>query len=83
VKLPVPYSKHLKRAGFHNCTHAYALTLGAAEKLIRNQIPVIYRSDDLLSSTIMKGELNAFVTTPKFFDQQSIHQTSIPSQIKE
>jgi glycosyl transferase, family 25 len=81
--LPLPYSKHLRKAGFHDCTHAYALTLEAAEKLIRYQTPVIYRADDLLSSTIMKGELKAFVTTPKFFDQQSIHQKTIPSQIRE
>jgi glycosyl transferase, family 25 len=29
--LPVAYSKHLKKAGFHDCTHAYAITLGVAD----------------------------------------------------
>jgi glycosyl transferase family 25 len=29
--LPKPYSTYLKKAGFHDCTHAYALTLDAAK----------------------------------------------------
>jgi glycosyl transferase, family 25 len=56
---PKSYSPHLKKAGFHDCTHAYAITQAAAKKLLAAQIPVIYRADDLLSATIMKGELNA------------------------
>ena len=31
--LPKPFSTHLKKAGFHDCTHAYALTLEGAKKL--------------------------------------------------
>lgn len=81
--LPKPFSKHLKKAGFHDCTHAYAITLEAAKKLLAAQTPVVYRADDLLSATIMKGELKAFVTEPKFFDQEIFHNTSIASEIKE
>lgn len=80
--LPKPYSLHLKRAGFHDCTHAYAITQAAAQKLLKAQTPVVYRADDLLSATIMKGELNAFVTEPKFFDQEIFHNTAIASEIK-
>ncbi len=80
--LPKPFSKHLKKAGFHDCTHAYAVSLQAAEKLLAAQTPVVYRADDLLSSTIMKGELNAFVTEPKFFDQEIFHNAAIVSEIK-
>jgi len=79
--LPKPYSKYLKKAGFHDCTHAYAITLKAAQKLLAAQTPVIYRADDLLSSSVMKGDLNAFITVPKFFDQQIFHNTSIKSEI--
>jgi glycosyl transferase, family 25 len=68
--LPKPFSTHLKKAGFHDCTHAYALTLEGAKKLQAAQIPVVYRADDLLSATVMKGELIAFVTEPKFFNQE-------------
>jgi glycosyl transferase family 25 len=80
--LPKPYSAHLKKAGFHDCTHAYAINLAAAKKLLAAQTPVVYRADDLLSATIMKGELNAFVTEPKFFDQEIFHNAAIVSEIK-
>jgi len=30
----------------------------------------------------MKGELNAFVTEPKFFDQEIFHNKAIVSEIK-
>jgi glycosyl transferase, family 25 len=80
--LPKPYSTHLKKAGFHDCTHAYAITLQAAKKLLAAQTPVVYRADDLLSSTIMKGELEAFVTEPKFFDQEIFHNAAFVSEIQ-
>ena len=79
--LPKPYSKYLKKAGFHDCTHAYAITLRAAKKLLAAQTPVIYRADDLLSSSVMKGDLNAFITEPKFFDQQIFHNAALKSEI--
>jgi glycosyl transferase, family 25 len=80
--LPKPFSAHLKKAGFHDCTHAYAVTLEGAKILLATQTPVVYRADDLLSATIMKGELVAFVTEPKFFDQEIFHNTAIVSEIK-
>ncbi len=81
--LPRKYSKHLKRAGFHDCTHAYAITLGCASKLIPQQEPVSYRADDLLSDNVMRGNLQAFVTEPKFFDQENFHFEELKSKIKE
>ncbi len=80
--LPKPFSAHLKKAGFHDCTHAYAVTLEGAKKLLASQTPVVYRADDLLSATIMKGEMNAFVTEPKFFDQEDFHNAAATSEIK-
>ena len=80
--LPKPYSTHLKKAGFHDCTHAYAITLSGAKKLLAAQTPVVYRADDLLSHIILKGELNAFVTEPKFFDQEIFHNTHTTSEIR-
>jgi len=80
--LPKPYSAHLKKAGFHDCAHAYAITIEAARKLLVAQTPVIYRADDLLSATVMKGELKAFVTEPKFFDQERFHNTAISSEVQ-
>jgi glycosyl transferase, family 25 len=80
--LPKPYSPYLKKAGFHDCTHAYAITLAAAEKLYAAQSPVVYRADDLLSHTILKGALNAFVTEPKFFDQEGFTNADAVSEIR-
>jgi glycosyl transferase family 25 len=80
--LPKPFSRHLKRAGFHDCTHAYAVTIEGAKKLLAAQTPVVYRADDLLSATIMKGKLNAFITEPKFFDQEIFHNAAIVSEVK-
>lgn len=80
--LPKSFSTHLKKAGFHDCTHAYAVTIEAAKKLLAAQTPVVYRADDLLSATIMKGELKAFVTEPKFFDQEIFHNAAIASDIR-
>ena len=80
--LPRKYSTHLKKAGFHDCTHAYAITLSAADKLLAAQTPIVYRADDLLSSTIMKGEINAFVTEPKYFDQEIFHNAALTSDIR-
>lgn len=80
--LPKAYSAHLKKAGFHDCTHAYAVTLEAAKKLVAAQTPVVYRADDLLSAIIMKGELHAFITDPKFFDQEIFHNAAIASEVK-
>ena len=79
---PKPFSKYLQIAGFHNCTHAYAVAIEGAKKLVAAQTPVVYRADDLLSSTIMKGELTAFVTVPKFFDQEIFHNAAIASEVK-
>lgn len=80
--LPEKYSAHLKKAGFHDCTHAYAISLSGAKKLLAAQTPVVYRADDLLSHIILKGELNAFVTEPKFFDQEIFHNTQTTSEIR-
>lgn len=80
--LPRKISPHLKKAGFHDCTHAYAVTLDAAKKLAAAQQPVVYRADDLLSYHIMRGDIKGFVTDPKFFDQEAFHNSGAPSEIR-
>lgn len=81
--LPKPFSTHLKKAGFHDCTHAYAVTIEGAKKLRAAQIPVVYRADDLLSATILKDELNAFICIPHFFDQEIFHNAAVISEVKD
>jgi glycosyl transferase, family 25 len=81
--LPQPYSTHIKKAGFHDCTHAYAITLSAAKKLLAAQTPVVYRADDALSHTILKGQIEGYVTEPKFFEQEMFVNSTATSEIRE
>lgn len=80
--LPKPHSTHLKKAGFHDCLHAYALTLEGAKKLIEAQTPIVYRADDLAGALIMKGTIKGFVTEPKFFHQEGFTNEQMISEIK-
>lgn len=67
---PRDFSPHLKKAGFHNTTHAYAITASAIPTLIDEQTPVAYCADTLLTDLILNGKLSAFITVPRIFDQE-------------
>lgn len=67
---PEQYSAHLQRAGFHDCTHAYAITNEAAAILLQQQSPVIFTADNALAFTITNQLLQAFITRPKLINQQ-------------
>ncbi|MBK5272940.1 MAG: glycosyltransferase family 25 protein [Bacteroidia bacterium] len=79
--LPLPYSNHLKKAGIHICTHAYAITSQTAAHLISKQTPIAFNADNLLSYVILKGEIKAFVTEPKLFIQENHLNPKHPSII--
>lgn len=81
--LPKYFGPHLKQAGFHDCSHAYAVTLEGAKKLLFAQTPVVYRADDLLSHTVLNGNFTAFITIPKFFDQENSHLDEMTSKIRD
>ncbi|HEY0434338.1 MAG TPA: glycosyltransferase family 25 protein [Chitinophagaceae bacterium] len=66
---PVGISEHIAKAGFHDCTHAYAITQQAAQKLIKEQKPVRFHPDNLLSYMASTGQLKAYVARPKLFNQ--------------
>jgi glycosyl transferase family 25 len=66
---PRPYSKHLRRAGLHHCTHAYALSTAGARKLLEAQTPVAHASDQVMIWMILRARLEAFICVPKFFAQ--------------
>lgn len=68
---PKPFSPNLRSAGLHHCTHAYAFTLEGAKKLLDAQTPVAFPADQLLVHLVLRGEIRAFVTEPKFFDQEA------------
>ena len=66
-----PYSDHLRIAGHHDFGSAYALTLGAAKKLVELQTPIAYWSDHLLAYACSNKILKAYITVPKLFIQES------------
>lgn len=68
--LPRPFSPNLRRAGRHLCTHAYAVTLDGARKLLAAQTPIAFNADQALAFLVLRGQLEAYVTCPMFFDQE-------------
>jgi len=62
-----PYGQHLKKAGFHDFTYAYAITAPGAEKLIRMQTPIQYIADNLLAHAATEERVLAFTVWPKCF----------------
>ncbi|MBK5273115.1 MAG: glycosyltransferase family 25 protein [Bacteroidia bacterium] len=67
-----PYSKHLKKAGFHDYTYAYAINSDAARKLIAMQTPLQYIADNLLAHAATNGILNGYITWPRVFLHDSL-----------
>lgn len=71
-----PYAKHISSAGFHDCTHAYVVTMEGAKKLLACGTPVRFHPDNLLSWMIGQGLLKGYIARPKLFSQQTafVHQ---------
>lgn len=59
-----PFSPHLKKAGFHDFTYAYAITKTAAEKLILMQTPIQYIADNLLAHAITQNIVCGYIVYP-------------------
>lgn len=59
-----PFSPHLKKAGFHDYTYAYAITRGAAEKLQQMQTPIQYIADNLLAHAITRNIVSGYIVYP-------------------
>jgi glycosyl transferase, family 25 len=62
-----PYSSHLKKAGFHDYTYAYAVTKSGAEKLLKMQSPIQYIADNLLAHAITNNLVNGYIVYPPAF----------------
>lgn len=59
-----PYSAHLKKAGFHDYTYAYAITKSGATKLSQMQTPIQYIADNLLAHAITKNIVSGYIVYP-------------------
>ena len=68
---PEPVSENIYTAGYHDQTHAYAVSLSGAQKLKKLQEPISYIADNLLAHAATNKIVNAYVTRPKFFHQLS------------
>jgi GR25 family glycosyltransferase involved in LPS biosynthesis len=62
-----PFSSHLKKAGFHDYTYAYAINRGAAEKLLQMQSPIQYIADNLLAHAVTNNLVNGYIVYPAAF----------------
>jgi glycosyl transferase family 25 len=60
-------SKHLKKAGFHDYTYAYAINRIAAEKMIQMQSPIQYIADNLLAHAITNEVVKGYIACPPVF----------------
>jgi glycosyl transferase family 25 len=76
---PRTVSPHIAHAGFHDCTHAYAVTLRGAEKLLYMQQPVRFNPDNALAWASSTEKVNAYIRRPKLFNQLSAFTDQIPS----
>ena len=74
--LPRGFSPHLRRAGRHMCTHAYAISREGARKLAEAQTPVAYAADQLLTMLVLGGKLEAYVTSPSLFGQETLEHSA-------
>ncbi|WP_019988435.1 glycosyltransferase family 25 protein [Rudanella lutea] len=67
--LPRTYSANLRRAGLHDCTHAYAVTRAGARKLADAQRPLLASADSIISVLVLNEQLDAYVSVPVLFGQ--------------
>jgi len=67
-----PFSKHLKKAGFHDYTYAYAINRTAAGKLVEMQTPIQYIADNLLAHAATDEILAGYIVWPPVFLHDSL-----------
>lgn len=81
--MPRPLTTHLMRSGFHDCTHAYAVSSEGAKKLTAAQTPVKHRADNLLTALILDGALNAYTSRSFLFNQEIFTDQADQSHVRE
>jgi len=67
---PKKIGRYLSQAGYHDCTHAYDLTLAGAEKLLALQTPISFFPDNLLAYAATNEIVRAYIIQPKLINQQ-------------
>jgi glycosyl transferase, family 25 len=67
-----PFSKNLKKAGFHDYSYAYSVTREGAQKLLNMQTPIQYVADNLLAIGCTRQIVNGYITYPVVFHHDSL-----------
>jgi glycosyl transferase, family 25 len=67
---PKKVGTHLYEAGYHDCTHAYAIKQVTAKKLLQLQQPISFVADNLLSFAITNELVRGYIMLPKVINQQ-------------
>jgi GR25 family glycosyltransferase involved in LPS biosynthesis len=70
-----PFNDHFHIAGKHLLGHAYMITRSAAETLIKWNTPIILNADNALMYAVMNGDLKAYVSRKKLFEQRSANSS--------
>jgi glycosyl transferase, family 25 len=66
---------HIYSSGYHDHTHAYAVTRSGAEKLNKLQEPIRFFPDNLLAYAATNELVKAYITRPKLINQLSQGET--------
>ena len=66
-----PFSKHLRKAGYHYFADAYAISNYGCKKIIELQTPIIFPADHVLPWAITNELLVGFLCVPKLVMQTS------------
>lgn len=68
---PRKVAEHIYTSGYHDHTHAYAITRSAAEKLNQLQEPIKFFPDNLLAYAATNEMVKAYIVKPKLLNQLS------------
>jgi glycosyl transferase family 25 len=74
---PRKVTAHFYEAGYHDCTHAYAITGAAAKKLLHLQQPISFIADNLLAHAVTNRVVKGYIMQPKMINQ--LYQVGITS----
>ncbi len=68
---PSRITNHVYKAGYHDQTHAYAVTRSGAAKLRKLQEPITFIADNLLAYAATNEIIKAYIFKPKLINQLS------------
>ncbi len=78
------FSKHLKKAGYHDFASAYAINNKTAALMVKLQTPISYPADHVLPYAITNELITAYITIPKIFEQTSqYNKATIGSYVEQ